>query len=64
MLREDARQEKEMTKGREVELARTFSSGSHRRFLVVGHDGEHQKGSIVSFLALLKRNCLTRISWH
>ena len=46
MLREDAREEKEMAKGKEVELARTFSVGSRERFLVVSHDGEYQKGSL------------------
>lgn len=35
MLREDARQEKEMTNAREAELARTFSVGSHRRFKIL-----------------------------
>lgn len=64
MLRKDARQEREMTKGREVELARTFSPGSHGRFLVVSCDREHQKGSFVPFLGLLRRSCLTQISWH
>lgn len=49
---------------REVELATTFSAGSHGRFLVVSHDGEHQKGSLVPFLGLLRRNNLTQISWH
>ena len=56
MLREDAREEKEMAKGKEVELARTFSVGSRGRFLVVSHDGEYQKGSLVPFLGLLRRN--------
>ena len=54
-------QEKEMTKGREVELARTFSAGSHGRFLVVG---EHHKGSLVLLLGLWRRRCLIPISWH
>lgn len=51
MLREDARQVKEKTKVRKVELARTFSAGSHGRFLVVSYDGDHQKGNLLPFLA-------------
>ena len=45
-----------MAKGKEVELARTFSVGSRGRFLVVSRDGEYQKGSLVPFLGLLRRN--------
>lgn len=45
-----------MAKGKEVELARTFSVGSHGRFLVVSHDGEYQKASLVPVLGLLRRN--------
>lgn len=44
MLREDARQVKEMTEIKKVELARMFSAGSHGRFLVVSCDGDHKKG--------------------
>lgn len=44
MLREDARQVKEMTEIRKVELTRTFSAGSRGRFLVVSGDGGHKKG--------------------
>lgn len=60
MLREDARQEKEMTNAREVELARTFSVAPHRRFMVISSDGEHLKVSLVPFLALLRKNCLNQ----